>query len=73
MGKILGFTVGLLLGAVVGAGVVLLFAPQSGADTMQLIRDRVQSIMAEGKDAAETRRLELTAHFESLKQPNAEV
>lgn len=69
MDRVLNIAGGLLLGAAVGAGIVLLFAPRSGADTQQMIRDRVQAILSEGQQAAEARRLELTTQFEALKQP----
>jgi gas vesicle protein len=73
MGKLIRVTAGLLAGALFGAAIVLLFAPQSGAETQQLIRDRVEGIMAEGQQAAEQRRLELTQRFESLKQPGPQA
>jgi gas vesicle protein len=60
---------GLVLGAALGVGLVLLFAPRSGTETRQMIQERVQDVMAEGQQAAEARRLELTAQFEALKQP----
>jgi gas vesicle protein len=69
MGKVLRIMAGLLLGAVVGAGLVLLFAPRSGADTKRLIQERVDAVLAEGRQAAETRRLELTARLDALKEP----
>ncbi len=69
MGRVLKVMAGLFLGALLGAGLVLLFAPRSGADTQQLIRDRIEGILSEGRQAAETRRLELSAQFEALKQP----
>jgi gas vesicle protein len=72
MDRVLNIAAGLLLGAAVGAGVVLLFAPQSGPETRQMIRDRIDAIVAEGQEAAETRRLELTERFEALKQPGAQ-
>jgi gas vesicle protein len=64
---------GFVLGALCGVTLVLLFAPRSGADTQQLIRDRVQGILDEGRQAAEDRRLELTERFETLKQPGPMV
>ncbi len=73
MNKIVNITTGLVLGAVVGAGMVLLLAPQSGEDTRQGIRDRVHEILAEGQHAAETRRLELADRFETLKQPGGQT
>ena len=71
MSKILRIAGGLLLGAVVGVGLVLLFAPRSGANTRRLIRERLQAILADGRQAAEAQRLELTARFEALKEPGS--
>jgi gas vesicle protein len=62
----------MVLGATVAAGLVLLFTPQSGADTQQLIRERVEAILSEGRQAAEMRRLELQMQFDTLKQPSSE-
>jgi hypothetical protein len=72
MNRVINITAGLVLGAVLGAGIVLLFAPQSGAETQQMIRDRIDTIVAEGQDAAEARRLELTERFVALKQPGGQ-
>jgi len=44
------FAVGLLLGALVGAGVALLFAPQSGEETRRLIRKRSRRFANEARD-----------------------
>jgi gas vesicle protein len=67
--RVLRFTVGFLLGAAGAAGLVLLYAPQGGVETRQSIQDYVQEVLEEGRQAAETRRLELSAQFETLKQP----
>jgi gas vesicle protein len=72
MNRILSMMAGLLLGAALAIGLVLLFAPKSGAEMRRQIQERVQDIMAEGRQAAEVRRLELTTQFESLKQPVSE-
>ena len=64
---------GLLFGAMLAGGLVLLLAPRSGAETQQVIRDRVQSVVSAGQEAAEARRLELTERFEALKEPGAQV
>lgn len=69
MDKFLRFTGGFLLGAALGAGAVLLLAPRSGEETKQMIQAHVQGILDEGRAAAEVRRQELTAQFETLKQP----
>lgn len=69
MGRVLRILAGVLLGAAVAGGLVLLFTPQSGEDARQMIQERIEAIQAEGRQAAETRRLELQTQFETLKQP----
>ncbi len=44
------FVAGLVIGALVGAGVALLFAPQSGADTRRLIRRRAKKLAHDAQD-----------------------
>ncbi len=44
------FAAGLLLGALIGAGVALLFAPQSGEDTRRLIRRRARRFANDARD-----------------------
>ena len=71
MGKAFRVLAGMVLGAAIGAGLVLLFTPRSGVDTQQMIRERVDAILSEGRQAAEMRRLELQTQFETLKQPSS--
>lgn len=71
MGRVFRMMAGMLLGAAVGAGLVLLLAPQSGVDTRRMIEGRIEAILAEGRQAAEVRRLELQSQFENLKQPRS--
>jgi gas vesicle protein len=68
--KAVRFLSGMLMGALVGAALVLFLAPRSGGDTRRLIQERVDAILAEGRRAAEERRLELQTQFEALKQPD---
>ena len=42
--------VGLLLGALIGAGIALLFAPQSGERTRRLLRRRARKVAADAQD-----------------------
>jgi gas vesicle protein len=63
----------MVLGAAVAVGVVLILTPQSGADLRQGIKDRIDAIAAEGRQAAEQKRLELQAEFEVKKQPQPRV
>jgi gas vesicle protein len=44
------FTAGLLIGALVGAGVALLFAPQSGEETRRLIRRKAKHLADDARD-----------------------
>ena len=44
------FAVGLLIGALVGAGVALLVAPHSGEETRRLIRRKAKRIASEARD-----------------------
>jgi len=67
--RFVNWLLGLLVGALVGAGLVLLFAERSGAETQELLRNRLQAIREEGRQAAQNRRLELTAELEALKRP----
>jgi len=69
--KLLWVVAGLAAGAAVGGAVMLLLAPRSGEQTRNQIKEKVDQIKAEGQHAAETKRLELRAQFEELKQPAA--
>ena len=44
------FAAGLILGALIGAGVALLFAPQSGAETRRILRKRARHLAADASD-----------------------
>jgi gas vesicle protein len=71
MGKMSSVLAGLVVGALVGMALVLLLTPRSGEETRQLLQDRADTVLAQGRQAAEERRLELTRQFEELKQPRA--
>jgi gas vesicle protein len=64
--KLVRFTGGMLLGALVGGGLVLLLAPRSGEGTRALVQDWLQSVWREGQEAAEAKRRELMAQLEEL-------
>ncbi len=42
---VVGFGIGLLTGAVIGGVIALLFAPQSGKETRQMIKDKATGMM----------------------------
>ena len=48
----IGFGVGLLTGAVIGGALGLLFAPQSGKETRQMIKEKTSGVVDSVKDAA---------------------
>ncbi len=63
MKRVLGFALGLFFGAIAGAALVLLFTPQSGGELQQRIRERLQAIMEEARQAGNIRRAEIAAQF----------
>jgi len=69
MERTLKILAGLLVGALVGVGAVLLFSPVSGEELRQSIRERIDYVLEKGRQAGESRREEMSSHFESLKQP----
>jgi gas vesicle protein len=67
--KAFDFILGLLLGTAVGYAVALLFAPRSGAETQEMLRQQVEIVLKEGRRAAEDKREQLEARLEALKKP----
>jgi len=55
-GKARTFTAGLILGALVGAGLALLLAPQSGADTRRSLVRRARRLADDTRDRYEEAR-----------------
>lgn len=47
-----GFFAGLMMGAVVGAAIALLYAPQSGPETRQLVKEKALEIKEKAAKAA---------------------
>ena len=45
------FFSGLILGAVIGAGVALLYAPQSGTETRQMVKEKASEIKEKASKA----------------------
>jgi gas vesicle protein len=63
----MNFVAGFLGGVMLGAGFVLLTAPQSGSDLQAEVRARFDAILAEGRKAAAERRTDLENRLASLK------
>ena len=68
MGKAIRFLAGLTLG--LGAGLVagLLLAPESGDDLRITLRERIQSIIEAGQQAAAARQAELQQELADARQ-----
>jgi gas vesicle protein len=65
--RAINFSLGFLIGAVVGATLVLLTTPQSGSDLQMNVRNWYTGILDEGRRAAAARRAELEARLATLK------
>ena len=71
MRKTISFFVGVIMGGLVGATVALLFAPESGSELRDQIRDRAESLTGEIRQAVGDRRIELQDRLETLRNPPA--
>ena len=71
MNKALNFLAGALCGAVVGATVALLLAPESGEELRHDVVARWEEALSEARQAMEDTRQELQAQFEQMQQPPA--
>ena len=69
MRKALGFLIGTVVGALVGSTVVLLLAPESGEQLRGEIRERGSAFLADVRQAADSRRIELQSRLEDLRAP----
>lgn len=58
-GKGRTFAAGLILGALVGAGLALLMAPQSGAETRRTLARRARRLADEARDRYDDARLRI--------------
>jgi len=69
MRRMFGFMIGVFIGALVGSTVTLLLAPESGAKLRDELRARGEGLVAEIRNAAEARRMELADRFQELRSP----
>jgi gas vesicle protein len=60
---------GFSLGAMVGASWVLLFAPQSGVELRRTIRERLQYILEEARQAGAARKAEIATRYPLTQSP----
>lgn len=73
MRRMFGFFIGILVGGLVGSTVALLLAPESGEALRSQLRERGQNFLADVRNAADSRRIELRDRLESLRAPREEV
>jgi len=71
MRKMFGFLIGVFVGGLVGSTLALLLAPGSGDELRAELRERGQAFIGEVRQAADTRRIELTDRLETLRTPKA--
>jgi gas vesicle protein len=69
MQRILSFLSGVLTGALVGATVALLFAPESGENVRLQIQERSIRLKDDIKAVADARRAELERELAALRSP----
>ena len=67
MRRFLSFTVGALIGGLVGSALVLLYTPFSGDEVRTRLSNYSQNMISEIKKAADDRRAELTEELNILK------
>jgi hypothetical protein len=68
-----GFLAGLISGALVGALIAILLAPMTGMELRGKIRERVDYVQNEVKNAADQRRLDLEKQLADLRAPRRPV
>jgi gas vesicle protein len=67
-----GFLIGIFTGALVGAVMALLLAPESGENLRGQLRNRGQNFLNDVRHSADVRRIELRGRLESLRTPRNE-
>jgi gas vesicle protein len=69
MRKAMAFTFGAIMGGVIGALIALLMAPSSGEELRSSIKQQVEDIQLEIKEAAQKKREELEGQLDELIHP----
>ncbi len=67
MMRLIRFLAGLIVGVTLGGAIAMLLAPQSGSETRELLRSRMEFILEEGRQAAESSRADAQARLAELK------
>jgi gas vesicle protein len=69
MGGFFRFMEGLLVGAAIGGTATILLSPWGGHELRELLKDRLAYIIAEGRLAADAKRLEMEEEFARMRRP----
>ena len=73
MQRTLSYLAGVVTGALVGATLMVLFTPASGESIRSDLRNRVDGLLDQMKDAAQARREEMEAQLAAMRQPRTEA
>jgi gas vesicle protein len=73
MRRILSFFIGVLLGGLAGGVMALLFAPESGPELRNRMRERAENLAGEIRQAAATKRIELQERLDALRAPKGQA
>ncbi|MBS3751206.1 MAG: YtxH domain-containing protein [Anaerolineales bacterium] len=71
MKKALNFTLGAILGGILGSVTALLLAPSSGEELLNELESKAKNIQIEIKEAAAKKRVELEKELDQLKKPTS--
>jgi gas vesicle protein len=69
MRRVVSFINGLMLGGLIGLTVGLLLAPSPGEEVRNQIKERVQQVQLEARNAAAARRAELEKQLAEMRAP----
>jgi gas vesicle protein len=73
MMRLMRFLSGFIVGMSLGAAIVMLFAPESGAEIRERLRGQVEVILEEGRRAADQTRTDAQARLSELKAGTGQV
>jgi len=69
MRKLASFSIGAVLGGMVGGVLALIFAPNSGLELRSLIKNRFSILSDDVQQAVQTKRIELQNRLDNLRSP----
>jgi len=72
MRRAINYLLGISIGALVGAALAILLAPESGEDLREELEKRFGRFRDEIQEAANQRRAELESQLHNLRQPQGE-